>query len=64
MCIAVSALPKEDTADVTWSTVLVILFASAGKASASAAFNSGYVLTSKIYPTNVRNTLTSLVLCI
>jgi MFS family permease len=63
VCLAVAVIPKDNASGgVTWDSALIILFASFGKAAASAAFNSGYVLTSKLYPTNVRSTLASLVL--
>lgn len=62
MCLVVAVIPKSAINGITWNSVLIIIFASIGKAMLSAAFNSGYVFTSKLYPTNVRSTLVSLVL--
>jgi MFS family permease len=64
MCLIVALIPKDVSSDLSVNSILVILFASIGKAMASAAFNSGYVFTSKLYPVNVRNTLVSLVLSV
>lgn len=62
MCLTVAVIPQNnDNKTISWNSILIIIFASIGKAMASAAFNSGYVFTSKQYPTNVRNTLVSLV---
>jgi len=52
-----------DQESLSFNTVLVILFASIGKAMASAAFNSAYMFTSQLYPTSVRNTLMSVISC-
>lgn len=61
MCLIVALIPKDVSSDLSVNSILVILFASIGKAMASAAFNSGYVFTTKLYPTSVRNTLVALV---
>ena len=59
-CLGVALVPSKST---TLNTVLIILFASVGKAMASAAYNSAYQFTIQVYPTHVRNTLVSLVSC-
>ena len=56
-CMIVSVIPKDEPNETTWCTVLTILFATFGKAAASASFNSVYVYTYLMFPTNVRNTL-------
>jgi hypothetical protein len=68
MCLIVALIPTNSSIifnifnlNISLNSILIILFASIGKAMASAAFNSGYVFTSKLYPTSVRNTLVSLV---
>jgi len=68
MCLIVALIPIDSSImfnifnlNISLNSILIILFASIGKAMASAAFNSGYVFTSKSYPTSVRNTLVSLV---
>ena len=65
MCMSVVLIPLDHRSmdGITFSTVLVILFASVGKAMASAAYNSAYMFTSQVYPTHVRNTLVSVVSC-
>lgn len=59
-CVGVALVPSESN---TLNTVLVILFASVGKAMASAAYNSAYMFTIQVYPTHVRNRLVSVVSC-
>jgi len=64
MCLMVALVPSNPESgnkSLTLNSVLIMVFASIGKAMASAAFNSGYVFTTKQYPTNVRNTLVALV---
>lgn len=62
MCLTVVLIPLGNQSNgISWSAILIILFASIGKAMASAAFNSAYVFTSQLYPTSVRNTLVSVV---
>lgn len=56
-CLLVSAIPRDKPDETTWRTVLTILFATFGKAAASACFNSIFVYTFLMFPTNVRNTL-------
>lgn len=64
MCLSVVLIPLDrQSIGINVNSVLVILFASAGKAMASAAFNSVYVFTSQVYPTHVRNTMVSVVSC-
>lgn len=59
VCLIVALLPSVSNKDgsLSWSSILKIIFASAGKASASAAFNSCYIYNSLLYPTNVRTTI-------
>jgi MFS family permease len=55
ICLSVIFVP--DSTDMTSiNSILIIVLASIGKASASAASNSTYVYTSHLYPTKVRNT--------
>ena len=49
LCFSVTLIPISQT-------ILVIVGASIGKAMAAAAFNSCYVYTSQLFPTNVRTT--------
>ena len=63
MCLSVVLIPLPNSSDIGWNSILIILFASIGKAMASAAFNSAYMFTSQSYPTSVRNTLVSIVSC-
>ena len=60
VCLIVTAVPNELEHQITWRSILIISFASIGKAMASAAFNSGYVYTFKMFPTGVRSTLFTL----
>ena len=59
-CLGVALMPNNSD---RINIVLVIVFASIGKAMASAAYNSAYMFTSQVYPTHVRNTLVSVVSC-
>jgi hypothetical protein len=56
-CLFVTVVPKESAIELTWRSYMIVLFASIGKAMGSAAFNSGYVYTFKMFPISVRNTL-------
>ena len=49
VCLIVSVIPTDQA-------ILMITFASFGKAMAAAAFNSSYTYTSQQFPTFVRNT--------
>ena len=59
-CLVVALTPSTSE---KLNIILVILFASLGKAMCSAAYNSVYVFTSQVYPTHVRNTLVSVISC-
>lgn len=59
-CLLASLSPKELDGQTTWRSFLTIFFATAGKAAASASFNSIFVYTFRMFPTNVRNTLFAL----
>lgn len=61
MCMAVAVIPKQ--ADSYLYTSMIMIFASLGKALASAAFNLIYVYASQLFPTIVRNTLLAYVAC-
>lgn len=56
-CSSVTFIPKDKFGVTSWRSVLTILFATLGKAAASASFNSVFVYTFRMFPTNVRNTL-------
>ena len=48
MCLVVALIPIDsNNKSLTVNSVLIMVFASIGKAAASAAFNSGYVFTTK-----------------
>ena len=59
-CLLASVSPKDSDGVTTWRSMLTIFFATAGKAAASASFNSIFVYTFRMFPTNVRNTLFAL----
>lgn len=59
-CLTVSAIPKDELGVTTWRTWMTVIFATMGKSAASASFNSIFVYTNKMYPTNVRNTFFAL----
>lgn len=71
MCLSVSFIQLwfEPVSSASLSTslidqpgkILLMMATLAGKAMASASFNSAYVYTSQMYPTRVRNTLLMLV---
>ena len=62
-CLAVALVPKEIASDkISWNSILIIIFASLGKAAASGALNSCYIITLKFYPTSVRSSLMSIVI--
>ncbi len=76
MCLTVVLIPlnnnnnnnnndqeSSSNTQINFNTILIILFASIGKAMASAAFNSAYMFTSQLYPTSVRNTMMSIISC-
>lgn len=58
MCIIVALIPASTNSlhSLPWNSILMIISASVGKAFASSAFNSCYVLNSIVYPTSVRIT--------
>ena len=53
-CLIVVFVPNNQS-------ILLIAFASVGKAMAAALYNSSYVYTNQMFPTNVRNTFVLLV---
>jgi MFS family permease len=57
VCLVVALIPV-NASSTAW---LVLLFASLGKACASAAFNSCYVYSSYFFPTRIQNTMVLLV---
>ena len=61
MCLIVALIPlNSNQKSLTFNSILIMIFASTGKAMASASFNSGYIFTAKLYPTCVRNTFVSI----
>ncbi len=58
-------LPRDvDGAHITWRSYLLMADATLGKMFVSAAFNSGYAYTYKMFPASVRNTMFTLCLSI
>lgn len=59
MCLLVALIPQgvTDSSNLKWNDLLIIVFATIGKAMTSAAFNSVYIYTSFMFPVKVRNTL-------
>lgn len=60
VCLVVALVPagsKSSDGSLTWNSIIKIIFASIGKAMASAAFNSCYIFNSLLYPTKVRTTI-------
>jgi OCT family organic cation transporter-like MFS transporter 4/5 len=58
VCLAVAIVPiKETSRSLAWNSILVLVMASFGKASVSAAYSSLFIYTCQLFPTKLRNTL-------
>ena len=61
VCLAVAIVPlkhsNSNENSWTWNSILILIMASFGKASVSAAYSSLFIYTCQLFPTRMRNTL-------
>jgi OCT family organic cation transporter-like MFS transporter 4/5 len=62
VCLAVAIVPisldnSNERGFLTWNSILILIMASFGKATVSAAYSSLFIYTCQLFPTKTRNTL-------